>query len=183
MGVISIIIIGIALAMDAFGVSLSIGINSYVDRRKKIEYILSFAFFQFLFSFLGGLIGYLFDTYIVSIPKLLGGGVIGLIGIFMILDGVKTKDESLLLKDSMILVIGISVSIDALIVGFTAFHQLGSIPILLIDTILIGLITLLISTIGFFICRYVRKISFVAKYADFLGGITLILLALNMIFF
>ena len=55
-----LIIIGIALAMDALGVTLSIGLNPRVRRDSKIKYIISFGFFQFLFFFLCGVFGYIF---------------------------------------------------------------------------------------------------------------------------
>ncbi|MGG7176637.1 manganese efflux pump MntP family protein [Clostridium paraputrificum] len=183
MNVFSVILIGVALAMDAFGVSLGIGVNSVINRKKKIGYIISFAFFQFLLTFLGGRMGYLFDTYIASIPHILGGAVIAFIGIFMIIEGYKEKGDSILTKGSMVIVLGISVSIDALVVGFTALHHIGTIYILLVDSILIGFISALICTIAFFLCRYIRKINFVVKYADFFGGVALIFFAIKLIFF
>ena len=183
MSIVSIFIIGIALAMDAFGVSLSVGVNKMVDRRTKIGYIMSFSFFQFLLCFIGGVLGYLFDNYIASIPNLLGGLVIAIVGIIMIVDGLKSKEDTILIKKSMIFILGISVSIDALVIGFTLFHEIGGIAILFIDCILVGLITLLLCTIAFIICKYIRKIDFISKYADFFGGIALILFAIKMIFF
>ena len=83
----------------------------------------------------------------------------------------------------MILILGISVSIDAIVVGFTTFNQITSLLTLFVDSILVGLITLFICTIAFFICRYIRKISFVQKYANFLGGIALLIFSIKMIFF
>lgn len=183
MSIFYVVIIGMALAMDAFGVILSIGVNTRVNRKQKIEYLLSFAFFQFLLTFIGGVMGYYFDTYIVDIPEIIGGIIIALVGIIMIIDGTKQKEESILTKNHMCIILGISVSIDALVIGFTAFHHVGGLVILLVDSILIGLITLLICTIGFFICRYIRKIKFISKYADYLGGIALILFAIKMLFF
>lgn len=183
MGVLEIIIIGIALAMDAFGVSIGIGVNSTMSRKKKIEYILSFGGFQFLFIFIGGALGYYFDTYILPIPTVLGGIIVGVIGVLMIIDGIKDKENSMLVKNSMIIILGVSVSIDALIIGFTIFHQLGGLLVLLVDSILIGLITLFFCTLAFFLCRFLRKIKFISKYANFLGGIALILFAIKMIFF
>ena len=183
MSVFGVCVIGIALAMDAFGISIGIGVNSIITRKKKIGYILSFGFFQFLFTLIGGGLGYYFDTYILPIPSALGGIIVGAIGILMIIDGVKEKENSLLVKNSMVIILGISVSIDALIIGFTTFHQVGSLAILLIDSILIGLITLFFCTFAFFSCRYLRKISFISKYANFLGGIALISFAIKMIFF
>lgn len=180
-----VIIIGIAMAMDALGVTISLGVNCKTKRNTKVKCILSFAIFQFLFILLGGILGNFFDTYIASIPNLMGGIIIGVIGFVMIMDGMKDdgNHNSILDKKFMHIILGISVSIDALVVGFTAFHHIGGYLLLFIDSILIGLITLLICTIGFYFCKYVRKIDFMCKYADFLGGIILILFGVKMIFF
>lgn len=185
MGLKEVIFIGIAMAMDAFGLSISLGINPILKRENKIKFILSFAIFQFLFIFIGGVAGIFFDTYIASIPNVIGGIIIGCIGSLMIIEGFKKedKDESLLIRNCMYIVLGVSVSIDALVVGFTAFHHIGGFAILFVDSLLVGLITLLICTIGFFLCRYMRKIDFICKYSDFLGGIILVIFALKMIFF
>ena len=42
-----LIIVGVALAMDAVGVSISIGVNSAIKRINKIGFIISFAFILF----------------------------------------------------------------------------------------------------------------------------------------
>ena len=83
----------------------------------------------------------------------------------------------------MYLILGISVSIDALVVGFTTIGTTLSYGIILMDSIFIGLITLIICATGFYFCRFIRKITFITKYADFLGGTILILFAIKMIFF
>lgn len=183
MKILELFFIGIALAMDAFGVSLSIGVTNGIERRKKILYILSFGFFQFLFIYLGGAAGNYINTYVVPISDTFGGAAIGIIGLFMIIDGMKSREESILNKNSMIFILGISVSIDAIVVGFTTFNQIYKWSVLLVDSILVGLITLFICTIAFYICRYIRKISFVQKYANFLGGIALIIFSIRMMFF
>ena len=51
MNIKDILIVGVALAMDAFGVTISIGLNKRVNRSKKIGFIISFALFQFLFTY------------------------------------------------------------------------------------------------------------------------------------
>lgn len=182
MNVLLVMIIGVALAMDAFGVSLGIGVNSYINRRKKIQYIISFGAFQFLFTILGGILGFYFDSHIAEIPNVLGGIVIGIVGILMIKEGSGSSVDCVLVKDKMVVALGISVSIDALVVGFSALHQFGNIMILFLDGILIGLITLFLCTIAFFLCRYIRRISFISKYADYFGGVALIIFAIKMIF-
>ena len=49
MNIRDIIIVGIALAMDAVGVAISIGVNPKVKRYNKVAFIMSFSIFQFLF--------------------------------------------------------------------------------------------------------------------------------------
>lgn len=183
MSILHVIIIGIALAMDALGVTLSVGVNNSINKNQKIGYIISFGFFQFLLTLIGGIIGCYFNNNIIPISDTLGGIVIGIIGILMIIDGVKEKEESVLAKNSMIIIIGISVSIDAIVVGFTLFNKITLLLSLILNCILIGLITLLICTIGFYLCKFIKKIDFVSKYADFFGGIALIMFSIKMIFF
>jgi putative Mn2+ efflux pump MntP len=183
MNLYDVIVIGIALAMDAFGVTLGIGLNPTIKRKNKIKFILSFSFFQFLFIYVGGSLGYLFDTYITSIPSIAGGIVMGIVGILIIIDGFKTKENDTLIKNITCIILGISVSIDALVVGFTVFHSILRNLLLFVNSTLIGLITLLICTFGFFICKYIKKITFVTKYANFFAGIALILFGFKMILF
>lgn len=183
MSIYYIFIIGIALAMDAFGVSVGIGLNPILKRNNKIKFIVSFAFFQFLFVFLGGILGHLFDTYVTSIPNIVGGIVMSVLGVVMIIDGLKEKESDILVRESTCIILGISVSIDALVIGFTTFCKLTSILLLLVNSILIGLITLLLCTIAFFLCRYIKKITFISKYANFLGGIALIIFGIKVSFF
>ncbi|WP_322396242.1 manganese efflux pump, partial [Clostridium perfringens] len=77
---------------------------------------------------LGGIGGKFFDTYIVAIPHMICGVVVVLVGIIMILEYFKkdNKDDYILIKKSMYIILGMSVNIDALVVGFTAFHEVYS---------------------------------------------------------
>ena len=86
-----VIIVGIALAMDAVGVTVSIGVNPKVMRKSKIAFIMSFAIFQFLFFLLGGIGGHLFEKYITTIPNIVGGVAIAVVGILMIKEGFEYK--------------------------------------------------------------------------------------------
>ena len=183
MNLYDVVVIGIALAMDAFGVTLGIGLNPTIKRKNKLKFVLSFAFFQFLFTYAGGSLGYLFDTYITSIPSIAGGMIMGIVGILIIIDGFKDKENEILMKNSTCIILGVSVSIDALVVGFTLFHHISRNLLLCVHATLIGLITLFFCTLGFFICKYIKKITFVTKYANFFGGIALIFFGFKMIFF
>lgn len=183
MNLFDVIVIAIALAMDAFGVTLGIGLNPILKREHKIKFVLSFAGFQFLLTYVGGSIGYLFDTYVADIPTIAGGIIMGAVGILMIIDRFKEKENTILIKNTTCIILGISVSIDALVIGFTAFHHIGGNIVLAVDSIFIGLITMFVCTMGFFLCRYIKKVDFITRYANFFGGMALILFGVKMILF
>ncbi|NFN14763.1 hypothetical protein FDB56_07575, partial [Clostridium botulinum] len=159
------------------------GLGLILTFKNKMKFILSFAFFLVLFTYVGGSLGYLFVVYIVSISSLAGGVILFAIGILMILDGLKSEKNDVLERNSTCIILGISVSIDALVVGFTTLHNLNSALLLALDSLMIGLITLVICLSGLFLCKYIKKINFISKYADFLAGIILILFGLKMVFF
>lgn len=179
----SLLAIAIALSLDAFGVALCIGLNRMATIKYKTLCILSFSFFQFLFSLVGAYAGFLFNTYIVSVPKVIGGIVIALVGILMIKEGLENKEECALIKPGMWIILGISVSIDAMVVGFTALNNIVSNVVIIEDTLFIGLITMVVSTFAFIIAKYLKKIEAVSKYADYIGGIILFIFGIKMIFF
>ncbi len=174
-------IIGISLAMDAFGVTLGIGINKNIKKQKILMYVLLCSFFQFLFAFLGGIFGYCFNTYITALPSTAGAIIMITIGSMMIIDGVRKKENFFIFKTSTILLLAVSVSIDALIIGFTVLFNVNNYIILTINSIYIGLITLLLCTLATFLCSIFTKVNCIEKYSNFIGGISLILLGIKML--
>ncbi|KZL89768.1 manganese efflux pump MntP family protein [Clostridium magnum] len=179
----SLFLIAIALSLDAFGVALCIGLNRAVTRSNKVLCVTSFGFFQFLFSIIGAYAGFLFNTYIASVPKLIGGALITIVGVMMLKEGFESKDECPLIRPGMFIVLGISVSIDAMVIGFTALNNISSNLVILKNTIFIGIITLIMCTIAFMLAKYLKRISLVGKYADYIGGVILIIFGIKMMFF
>lgn len=178
----SLLLIAIALSLDAFGVALSIGLNPIVKPINKLIFCLSFGFFQFLFSFVGSFAGFYFTTYIAAVPGVIGGVIIGMVGVLMVKEGMEEKEECLLFTSKMYIILGASVSIDALVIGFTAFGGIHSNLIILLYTMAIGIVTFVISCTAFIISKYLKRISVIARYADYIGGIILIIFGLKMIF-
>ncbi|HEY8890458.1 MAG TPA: manganese efflux pump [Clostridium sp.] len=175
-------IIALALSLDAFGVALCIGLNSKTRFKNKVCFIISFAFFQFLLSYIGAYVGFLFNTYVASMPTIIGGVIISIVGVVMIKEGFENKGKCPLLKPKMYFILGISVSIDAMVVGFTVLNSITKV-ILLKDTLFIGVVTLVMVTMAFIISKYLKKIEVISKYADYIGGIILIFFGLKMMFF
>ncbi|MCR6513628.1 manganese efflux pump [Clostridium sp. LY3-2] len=178
-----VVLFGIALAMDALGVTLGIGLNNKIKLKEKLMYILSFAFFQFLFTFLGGSLGNFFTSKFIALSNVIGGLIIIGVGLYMIFSGEKKENEDdskLIIGKKSALLLGISVSIDALVVGFTAFNSFGMFH-LTFYSFIIGTVTLLICYIGFILSDKVKKLSIVESYSNYISGIILIIIGIKII--
>jgi len=173
--------IAFALSLDAFGVALSLGLNKGLRYIKKIIFSISFGFFQFLFALIGALMGMIFSQFVTCIPNVAGGIIIAFVGVMMINEGFKKKEGNILIDPRMYVVLGISVSIDAMVVGFTALNSLNFLY-LIIDCLIIGVISLIMTCIAFIISKYLKRISLVSCYAEYIGGIILIIFGLKLIF-
>lgn len=181
MNIYRLIIVAVALALDAFGVAMGIGLDPDVKRKNKILFTISFGFFQFFFSFIGAYMGYLFIRF-SSFPETIGGIAIAIVGIMMVKEGFEEKREKIFLNPKMYFILGISVSIDALVVGFAVLSSIPYMTVILIDTIFIGIITFALTGIAFVTAKSLRNIEFISRYADYIGGIVLILFGIKMIF-
>ncbi len=183
MSLIEVLAISVALALDAFGVALSVAIDDRINKTKTLLLIFSFGFFQFLFAFVGGFSGNLFDKYIYTLPSLVGGIIILLVGIFMFKEGLSDEQKIKEIHWYIIIILGISVSIDALVVGFSTFNKLYSLYKLFIYSLIVGIVSWVLTAFSFLISKHVRRIHFVKEYSTFLGGVILILFGIKMIFF
>lgn len=183
MGFLEVSTIALALGLDAFGVGLSLGLDTRITRRLAFLFIVSFGFFQYLFVFIGGLAGNLFNTYIFAIPNIVGGVIILLVGMLMFKEGFAQEERIPRIHVILVLILGICVSIDALVVGFSSFNIFYFKKVLFTNSVIVGIVTSFLTTLSFIICRHIRKVNFIKEYADFLGGIILILFGLKMIFF
>lgn len=175
----NVLLVGAALAMDASGVALSIGINCQVPGSRKIRFILAFAFFQFLFAFVGARLGLFINQSIAALPTMVGGIAIIIVGALMIREGAEDESECILIKPWMEVILGVSVSIDALVVGITALYSRGD--MIFTDGLLIGLVTFILVGLAFVLCRYLQDMPIVTRYADYIGGVILLLFGLKML--
>jgi len=174
--------ISIALGLDASGVCLSLGLDRRVNKNIALYVISVFALFQFLLALIGGFLGNLFHRYVYDLPSIYGGIILLVLGIIMALEGFSKDDKKVKIKWYVIFILAISVSIDALIVGFSVFSDLYSTYIMLQKSLVVGLITGFLCTGAFFVSKHVRRVDFIKEYADFIGGAVLIVLGIRMIF-
>ncbi len=184
--IIQSIALGVALAMDAFSVSMANGLNDPNMEKKKLCIIAgTFAGFQFAMPMIGWFcvttIKELFSKFEVFIPWI-ALILLVLIGGKMLLDGIRGDDGeeevSGELSGKMLFLQGVATSIDALSTGFTTaeYHVFEA----FVSSLIIAIVT-------FFICVAGVKLGkrfglHLAGRAQILGGLILILIGIKICF-
>ncbi|MDE7434939.1 MAG: manganese efflux pump MntP family protein [Lachnospiraceae bacterium] len=181
---ITLLLMGVGLAMDAFAVSICKGLAMRKVNKKQC-FVIAFFFggFQALMPAIGWLLGSRFERYIVSVDHWIAFILLGFIGGKMIWEAAREKEDQDIVEQldaplniKELLVMALATSIDALAVGIT-FAFLGT-PILE-ASLIIGITTFIICVIGvyvgnFFGSKYKRK-------ASFAGGMILVLLGIKIL--
>ena len=180
MGLPEILLIAVGLSMDAFAVSITLGLS--VSQTKKIQYLIPgfyFGFFQALMPCIGFLAGTLFAFKIQQFDHWITFGLLGFIGGKMIKDSfsqTEEKENGNPFNPVTMLVLAIATSIDALAVGVTfAFFTVNIVMAISI----IGVTTFCISAAGVKIGSLFGK-KYKSK-AEFAGGAVLVLLGMKIL--
>lgn len=184
MAFIEVFLISVALALDAFALSLCIGIKPNISRKGKIGFKMSFALFQGALSLTGMYLGVFFMKYVAIIPNAVGGMVIAFVGVMMIKEAMENNDDDKSIIDNflMYIILGISVNIDSIVIGFNALSYVENSKIMIFNAFLGIIINYTLTSIAFLLGKKVIKIKNSQKYTGYLGGIILIILALKMMF-
>lgn len=180
MDLVSIVLISIGLAMDAFAVSVCKGLSmKKIDMKKAVIIGLYFGLFQGLMPAIGYLLGVNFSSLVESVDHWIAFVLLGFIGAKMIKEAISEEegciDDDVSFKTMVVL--AVATSIDALAVGITfAFLQSSHI---ILSFVLIGVITFVLSMLGVIIGN-----KFGSKYekkAELTGGIILVLLGVKIL--
>ena len=178
------VMLGVGLAMDAFSVSLANGLNEPTMKHRKLVGIAGvFAGFQFLMPMIGWIcvhtIAEKFSAFEKFIPWI-ALALLGFIGGKMLIEGIKTRNCCECEKPAVglwaLIVQGIATSIDALSVGFTISEY--GLTEALISCGIIGLVTLAICIGGLLIGR--KFGTCLAGKASILGGAILIIIGIEI---
>lgn len=173
MELITIIVIAVGLAMDAFVVSIVSG-SAYRQLHEKhaLRMALFFGAFQALMPLIGSLAGLGLKDYIQDYDHWVAFALLAAVGGKMIYESFKIKsveqnhDPSNIL---VLLVLSVATSIDALAIGITLSLITSSVAM---AVIIIGLITFALSYIGILIGK--RYGHFFENKIEALGGLVLI---------
>lgn len=170
MNIIEIILISISLSMDAFTISICEGIK---NGNKNIT--LSFALFQFIMPIIGYYLGNILSNRIINYHSYLSSILLIIIGIMMIKEKKISINNNINFKETILL--SIATSIDAFVIGISfSFNNTN----ILLSSIIIGLITFIICNIGYYLGNLLNKK--IHQYANVIGGITLIIIGIKMLF-
>ena len=177
------VLLGAGLAMDAFSVSLANGLNEPKMKKHRMCYIAGvFAFFQFLMPLIGWVCVHTVVQYFAAFEKLIPWIALVLlcfIGGKMLIEGIKNKDsenESCEVCASALLVQGVATSIDALSVGFTISDY--NFIMALLCCVIIAIVTFIICMVGLFLGKKFGT-KFAGK-ASIFGGVILILIGIEI---
>lgn len=193
MNLITIILTGFALAMDAFAVSVTKGMTlKNLTKKMAIKIALFFGVFQAAMPLIGWILGISFEGYIKSIDHWIALVLLSILGgkmIYEFYENRKEEKSELLnevsttldndnieeLSNRELTSLAIATSIDALAVGISfAFLNVN----IVLSSIIIGIITFVVCFIGVIAGK---KISGLFKdYAELIGGIILILIGINI---
>lgn len=185
MNLVDVILIAVALSMDAFAVSICKGLKmKKVNKAHAFTIALFFGGFQAIMPLIGYLLGTTFEKYITSFDHWIAFILLAVIGANMIKESFsKDKDENeektaadAKLDFKELTFMAIATSIDALAVGVTfSFYDTN----IFTSIAIIGTTTFAIALAGVFIGNF-----FGAKYkskAELAGGIILILIGLKIL--
>lgn len=183
---IEILLIGAALAMDAFAVSICQGLSMRTLRLKRMLAVaLCFGFFQALMPTVGYFVGVSFEKYIKAVDHWVAFLLLLVIGGKMIVDVIRDKGDDGCecgkeddFSIPQLLVMALATSIDALATGITFPFILEGVSVWEAVSV-IGVTTFAICMIGVLVGN-----RFGMKYknkATLAGGIVLILIGTNIL--
>ena len=180
-----IILISVALAMDAFAVSITKGLEmSSLKIKKCIIVGACFGVFQAIMPLIGFFLGKSFISYISHIDHWIAFILLLVIGIKNIIEALNEGKKNNcnierrydISENAELLILGIATSIDALAVGITlSFENIN----IWISIVIIGLITFLISFLGVCLGRLAGDKW--KNKAGILGGVILIFIGIKIL--
>ena len=175
----SITLVAVALAMDAFSVSMTKGFTQKnITKPQILYYGLFFGGFQFLMPIFGYFCGHAIASIVETLASIIGFVLLLAIGLNMIRESLSSDDEEVSDEFSFkeVTLLAIATSIDAFAVGIAI--ALLKDPIL-ISAVIIGIVAFAFSIVGIFIGKKIG--DYVGDKFQILGGVILILIGIKIL--
>ena len=190
---IEVFLLAIALAMDAFAVSIGLGAKS---QKKSSAYVLRLAVYAALYfgiaqgvmPLIGYLLGAVLLGWLATAAPWIGGGILIVLGAKMLYEAFNGEVEAVLadsfdeniqekINHRMMFTLAIATSIDAMAAGFT-------LNLLAVNAWLACLIIAIVTAVFGFLGIYLGKSSgtWLEDKAEILGGLVLIAIGIKVMF-
>jgi putative Mn2+ efflux pump MntP len=179
----TVFLIALGLSADAFAVAITNGLTlKNAARKQALAIAAAFGLFQGIMPLLGFLLGSFFTGFINRFAPFIAFVFLGFIGLKMIIDEVRVKNEDKIeavsetLSLKTLIMQAIATSIDALVVG-VSFIAMGITGLMILPcAAIIGAVTFVLSFIGVGVGKKFGKL--LGGRAKIIGGI--VLLAIGM---
>lgn len=172
----SIVLIGIALSMDTFSLSLSVGMFN-IDNKKTLKISLIVGIMHFVMPFIGTILGdKLVQAFELKCDILLGIILI-FIAVQMIIDIIKRKEEEFNLSLLGMFLFAIGVSLDSFSVGLGIKAITENIYLAMA---IFAICSFIFTMGGVVIGRGANKL--IGRYANGMGAIILLILGIGHLF-
>ena len=183
MDILTILLIAIALAVDAFAVAVATGVSlCAVSFRQIFRLSWHFGIFQAGMTVLGWAAGLSVRNFTETVAPWLAFGLLGFVGGRMILEALREPDTTKSPADptqgKTLVILSVATSIDALAVGIS-FALLNT-PVW-IPALVIGVVASLLTIAGLRLGCLVGANSRLGSRAEILGGLVLIGIGLNIL--
>ncbi|MEJ2658626.1 MAG: manganese efflux pump MntP family protein [Desulfobacterales bacterium] len=181
---VNIFAIAVALAMDAFAVSIATGVNlKKVSFRQMFRLSWHFGLFQALMPIIGWSAGASVRFYIERYAHWVAFALLTIVGIHMIKEAFKHDRHKRPKRDQTrgwtLVALSVATSIDALAVGFSI--SLLSVSIWT-PALIIGIVAGLFSILGLHMGERIGSAERLSLYAETIGGVVLIAIGLNILY-
>ena len=182
MNIFLVLPIALALAMDAFAVSVGLGVSQKGLSRNQVFRLASgFGLFQFLMPLLGWLTGQTILDVFKAVDHWVAFGLLLLVGSKMIFESFRGQDKENKsrgdqTRGSVLLLLSVATSIDALGVGLS-FAALGQ--TVFYPSVVFGVVAFLMTVVGAKIGPLFGRA--VGRRAELLGGVVLIFIGAKIL--
>ena len=175
-GIVAVLLLGVALSLDTFAVSLTIGVCCCSTPFQRRRFLILMGLFHIAFTLFGWTCGSGVHKIIETFDHWIAFGVLAFLGIKMIYESFSSEENnskaiSLTLRNTLLLCV--ANSIDALATGFSLSMQTISIGIIW-AAVIIGISAFVISAAGIKLGYYFS--SKLGSKAQVLGGVILIVI-------
>ncbi|MGM7721856.1 manganese efflux pump MntP family protein [uncultured Metabacillus sp.] len=173
----TLLIMALALGMDAFSVGLGMGLIRL--KARQIFYIgITIGIFHIWMPLVGMLIGKALSDTFGTIATLLGGGLLILLGVQMVFASFKKDEKPLITPVGFgLIVFALSVSLDSFSVGLS-LGIYGAKTVLTV--VVFGIVSMVLTWIGLLTGKRVQ--AWLGSYSEALGGSILLAFGVKLIF-